>query len=637
MKKIFLRIAAVLLLALMLTGLAFAESEPYFINSNVFYVPEGYYTPSGEYVAPGYYLMDGTYYPLGEYPGEHSPEEPPVSDDPVVSDDPTASDDPPQPSVEPELPAPNPELSDKVIRVGLRYGSDAMDGANLGNNAGSGFYFGYYDSGNKFVPLGYTTQTLISIVKTENVYYGSYGGYTSYFDHLTGASVGVGCYHLQLGGTYSSFAEAQAAAGQYDGGFAAYIGGAYYARIGNYLTRDAAVAAQSSYAANGVTVELAGTSAYGISVVIKGTNKIIFQYDDNGSGTGLGIEPIPAYDGQKCVSDFRNATYYGGFRYERIKGGDLTVVNMVNLEDYVNCVVSQEMSNSWPLEALKAQAVAARSYVVTLKRHSAHHFDVCPTTCCQAYPGTGRIGANTTQAAAETAGIYAWYGNKVAQTFYYSSNGGASESVSVVWGSNQASYPYLVGVIDPYEATVESMISGYNWTRRYTGGELSALMKNKGYTSCSTVVAVKINEYSDVGNPKSVTITDSSGHNFTLTAYQMYRVFGFRSYRYSLDNAEESRLSVNGETQIEGLSGLYAIDGNGDLVPVNNNAYIITGDGTITAADTSGSVTGDVFTFAGKGWGHNIGMSQYGAYAMAKQGYNYVQILQFYYTGITVG
>lgn len=658
MKKRLKRFISVILLLTMLSGIALAAAEPYIDENGVLVVPESYYTDSGIFIPAGYYFPDGSYLPITEDPSTlEDPEDtedpgqgdtPPASDDPAAGDEPEPGDDPavgddpaadedPAVSDDPDQPA-DQEPAEQIIRVGLHYGSGAMDGANLGNSSGaSGFYFGYYDSNNEFVSVAYTGRTTISIVKTENVYYGSYNNYTTYYDHLTGSSVGVGCYHLQLSGRYTAYEDALAIAKQYDGGFVAYISGVYYVRIGNYLNRDAAVAAQSNLAASGVSTELKGTSSYGISVVATGTNTIVFQYDDEGSGTGLGVEPIPVSSDQKCVSVFASVKYFGGFRYERIKGGDLTIVNMVDMEDYVNCVISQEMSNSWPLEALKAQAVAARSYAMTLKRHSAHHFDVCPTTCCQAYPGTGKIGTNTTQAAAETAGVYVWYGESIAQTFYYSSNGGASENVSIVWGSNQANYPYLVGVIDPYEATIESMISGYSWTRQYTGEELAALMKNKGYTSCSTVVAVKINEYSDVGNPKSVTIKDSNGREFTLTAYQMYKVFGFRSYRYELVNAEESQLSINGETTVESLSGLYVLDGNGNLVLVSSDAYVINGDGTITAADTSGTVTGDVFTFAGKGWGHNIGMSQYGAYAMAKLGYTYDQILKFYYTGVTVG
>ena len=69
----------------------------------------------------------------------------------------------------------------------------------------------------------------------------------------------------------------------------------------------------------------------------------------------------------------------------------------------------------------------------------------------------------------QTAGQVCLYNGKVAQTFYYSSNGGASESVSIAWESNQSLYPYLVGVVDPYEA---SLNLDNSWTRTFSSSEL---------------------------------------------------------------------------------------------------------------------------------------------------------------------
>ena len=329
---------------------------------------------------------------------------------------------------------------ERIIRVGLHYGTGAIEGLNFLNEKGSGYRFGYYDASNRFVELGSTGQTAISVAETMNVYYGSYDGYTSYHTAAV-SSIAVGEYHLELPGTYGSFAEAQGAASAYPGGFVACIGGMYYARIGNYTTRDGAVSAQSALAAQGIYVELRGTSGFGVNVVATGTNTILFQYDDLGSGTGLGIEPS-SVNGEKCATWSKDCLYNGGFRFERIGGGKLTVVNILGLEDYVKGVVANEMSDSWPIEALKAQAVAARSYALSLgSKHSAHHFDICFDTDCQAYYGREKAGANSDAAVDQTAGQVCLYNGQVAQTFYYSSNGGASESVSIAWESNQSLYP----------------------------------------------------------------------------------------------------------------------------------------------------------------------------------------------------
>lgn len=543
----------------------------------------------------------------------------------------------------------------RIIRVGLHYGTGAMEGLNLQNTVGSGFRFGYYDSSNRFVELGRTAQTAISVVETMNIYYGSYNSYTSYHTALTGSSIAVGEYHLQLPGSYADFAGAQAAASQYPGGFAAYIGGTYYARVGNYTTSAQANAAMASL---GVAAELKWTSEYGVSVVATGTNTILFQYDDgNGSTTGLGVEPIQT-GSEKCVTLSKGCLYNGGFRFERINGGKLTVANLVGFEDYIEGVVATEMSESWPLEALKAQAVAARSYAISLgTQHGKHHFDICDDVHCQAYTGQTKTGTNTRAAVEQTAGQVALYNGKAAETYYYSSNGGASQSVSVVWGTNQSLYPYLAEVADPYET---SLNLDNSWTRTISSSQIiSALLSGNNVTP--PIVSATVSSYTDAGNPWMFTFTDSAGKSFPVRSGRVYTGLGLPSCRFGFagsgsgqpdpaPSAPPEDVSINGTVTVNGTLGLYAIDGSGNLTPLGGEVYVITDSGTVPlgqgggqttapAGNWSGSATAvnGSFTFSGRGWGHNIGMSQWGAYAMANQGKTYQEILQFYYTGITVG
>ncbi len=540
----------------------------------------------------------------------------------------------------------------RIIRVGLHYGTGAIEGLNLLNNVGSGFRFGYYDGSNRFVELGSTPQTAISVVETMNVYYGIYNGYSSYHTAIT-SSVAVGEYHLQLPGTYSSFAQAQAAASGYLGGFVAYIGGTYYARVGSYTTR---AQAQSAQAALGTACELSWTSEYGVSVVATGTSSILFQYDDKGQGTGLGVEPIQV-GSEKCTTWSKGFHYPGGFRFERINGGKLTVVNIVDFEDYIEGVVGTEMSNSWPVEALKAQAVAARSYAVSLgSKHSAHHFDICDSTDCQAYDGHNGAGSNTHAAVTQTTGLGCVYNGKPAESFYYSSNGGASESVSNVWSSNQSRYPYLVGKVDPYEAS-----AGINntWERSFTSAQLISRLLSKQNVR-GAIVSAAVTAYTEAGNPKTITFTDSTGASYSVDTNLVFQNLGLPSFRFGFaggggtgapaPTTPSSNISINGSTMVNGTAGLYAIDGNGGITALGGDMYIITSSGTsplgqganqnqsyVNNWGSSAVTINGTITFSGRGSGHNIGMSQWGAYAMARQGYNYQQILQFYYTGITVG
>ena len=290
-----------------------------------------------------------------------------------------------------------------MVRVGLFYGGNALSGANLANDVGSGYRFGYFDGDLTFQLLGYTSETTVSMVKTQNVYYGSNVDWSGsgYYDSKT-SDIAVGCYHLQLPQTYATFEEASAAAAQYSDGFPAWIDGRYYVRVGAYLDSTSAQAAQASLGLTGATV--AGTSGAGISVVKTGTNTVLFQFDST-SGLYLAVKP-GRDDTVKAETYFRGYSYFGAFEYRR-NGGDITVVNVLSMDDYLQGVIVQEMSPSWPLEALKAQTVCARSYAygkLQAGKHQSQGFDLCNTTDCQAYVGIANASDNSRRAVEETSG-----------------------------------------------------------------------------------------------------------------------------------------------------------------------------------------------------------------------------------------
>lgn len=510
-----------------------------------------------------------------------------------------------------------------TIRVGLAQGSGALPGANLLNSVGSGYRLGHFSDGLSFVQLGYTYETAISVVKTQNVYYDG----KNYVNAASGAA--VGSYHIQLPGVYTDFEEATLAAGQ-TGGFPAWINGTYYVRMGAYCSGGEATQALAACVVPGASI--VGTSAGGMSVVKTGTSTVIFQFDSGSANGMMGIQP-----GLDVMADqttwFAGYRYYGSFRYQRIGGGDLTVVNILDRESYINCVISQEMSNSWPLEALKAQAVVARSYAaVSATRHKSQGFDLCNTTHCQAYPGMSRIGTNTARAATETAGQYVRYGGEIVETYYFSSDGGATEDAKNVWTSSR---PYLIGVIDPWEASVANKIPNYNWSITYTKAELEQKLR-AGNRPIGSLASVVVNP-TPTGNAKSVTFTDTAGKSWTISG-DSARIFikpSNGSVRYRLESGGSGGYNVNGESFISSVTGAYAIDGSGNVRQVEAGAYVITGSG-VQALPPATGVGGDSYTFVGSGWGHNVGMSQWGAYAMATAGKTYSEILKFYYTGVEV-
>lgn len=524
--------------------------------------------------------------------------------------------------------------SDEMVRVGLFYGDGALSTANLENSSGSGYRFGYYDSTDRFVTLGSTQETQISMLKTQNIYLKDDLYYPSDPGNTTAT---IGCYHLQLPEMYSSFQEAQAEAEGFFNAFPAWIYGQYVVRIGSYPTRDAAQDAGANLDIGSTSI--VGTSSYGISVTHSKTANILFQFDSGDSQTFV-VNPDLS-DRAKSVTWFKGYRYYGDFFYERIDGGNLTVSNYLSMDDYVKGILPYEMSASWPLEALKAQAVCARTYTLaaTGNRHRSQNFDICNTTCCQVYRGTNSSSATTDRAVEETSGIYAFYNGALAQTFYYSSNGGASEDVRNVWGST-SNLPYLSGVKDPYEETIASTIRGYHWSVSFTSEKLTSMLQAKGY-SCSTIVDLKVTQFTPLGNVFSIAFVDRTGNIFPFTKERARTILGLKSLRFQISSGGSSvgdayYVDENGNT-LSGLSELWSIGETGASSKLpDSGLYAITASGStpLSSGSNGGSTAAGLFAVTGSGNGHHVGMSQWGAYAMAKQGFTYDEILKFYFVGI---
>ena len=145
------------------------------------------------------------------------------------------------------------------------------------------------------------------------------------------------------------------------------------------------------------------------------------------------------------------------------KGGNVQIVVHVYMEDYMLGVLPYEMDNSFPLEALKAQAVAARTYALKKMSVQAATYDVVDTTSDQVYNGTPSGNARCAQAVQETSGIVGTVGGEYMASYYTASNGGQTESVKNAWGSG--SYSYLQVKDDPYDlrngATIEKSVTFY--------------------------------------------------------------------------------------------------------------------------------------------------------------------------------
>ena len=374
-----------------------------------------------------------------------------------------------------------------------------------------------------------------------------------------------------------------------------------------------------------------------VTITDAGTGTAIYTgKDDN-----LALRPN---GGQAKCQD----TSYRGDLVFAASGGQLTVMNYIGIEDYVKGVLPNEMVPSWHIEALKAQAVCARSYALSSinKHQSRYGFDVCDGTDCQVYQGTTRATSQSDSAVQATEGEYLVHNGKLAAGYFFSSDGGATEDAVNVWGNEIG---YLKGVPDPYE-DLDNAANG-RWSKTLTASEVAEKLRSAGY-SIGTVKNISITKRTPMDNVNEVTITDTAGSKVVLKRQACRAVFNVNSIRYSINgdsgaapeksesssNSNTSATSNTTETQpqpqqpstvyISGTSALgpaprFSVGALGALNPL----YYI--GASYFATTTS-------FTFTGTGWGHNVGMSQYGAKGMAEQGFNYREILSYYFTDIEI-
>lgn len=519
-----------------------------------------------------------------------------------------------------------------TVKVGLKYGSGGLFSANLENAVGRGYEFGYFDAGRSFVSLGETGETTISMTAAGTVYLDDAGNYTQ-----SGGSRVLGPWHVEKSG-FASIREAQAAANSYPNAYPAYLSGDCVLRIGSYADRQAAESAAAQFGGQAVS-----SSATGVLVTRTKSDQILFEFDCRGA-VNLGI--LPKGQGGATETWFKGYKYAGGFEYPRVTGGSLNVINVVPLEDYVKGVVPYEMPGSWPLEALKAQAVCARNFVGRSTKHlNRYGFDVCNTTDCQMYCGRGSgktaPTSRTNEAVDATAGLRMYYGSELVEAVYHSSDGGATEDAANVWGGD---VPYLKGKLDPYESMTQ--IPNYNYSVHYTMSELTWILQNSN-RKIGNVCQVEISERTPNGNVKKVTFTDTAGKKLVVTGDSARTVFysstygkSVRSLRFDLagGGSTPSDITINhAGNRVNGLNGLSVLSGQGTLSHLKGDqATVITSSGRGQVGGSTSVQSGDGITITGTGNGHNVGMSQYGAKAMAEQGFSYQDILKFYYTDVTI-
>ena len=317
-----------------------------------------------------------------------------------------------------------------------------------------------------------------------------------------------------------------------------------------------------------------GSSSKGI------TSKTIVAKIVNGSitidGKTYGSAVILSSD--KAIS--LNQKQYLGQICLTLEKDKIRVINRIDLEDYVAGVIGAEISGGAPIEALKAQAVATRTYTLSMinkNKHRNDNYDLCSTTHCQVYSGLKDQTANSKKAAKDTAGEVMTYKSQLIEAYYASFCGGITESAGNMWVTD---LEYLRPKADNYcintELTPKWSHKHLNWEKVFTYKDLQRLLGRK------KVRDIAINKFNSSARVQELDVRSTP-----------------------------KNMVIKGQGEIR------------RMLDLPSNLFLIEKD--------KGKVK-----IIGNGYGHGVGLCQIGAIARANAGHSYKEILDFYYPGARV-
>ena len=347
----------------------------------------------------------------------------------------------------------------------------------------------------------------------------------------------------------------------------------------------------------------------------------------DGFGIDTCIIPIDFSSGGTIRYDGK--PYRGGLCFYPAGNGRMNIINCIGLEDYLYGVLNSELGSQNPLEALKAQAVAARSFTVSnTGKHKGEGFDLCPDAHCQVYKGYSDEYPETNRAVDETSGLTLTYGGETVSGHYFKNSGGHTQSVSDVWGADA---PYLTGVKDEYSPE-------YRWDYTMSFQEAGRKLEAAGY-DIGKLKAAAITARSLSGAVSSMEFTGARG-TAELKNERIRAVFGSVNIK-SLNFSFRSGTAGEYSGQSEDVFILGAGGAVGKLKP--GDIYVLSGGVVSKMTDYRPVCDGEVETvtdgtivFSGTGFGHGVGMPQDSAVEMADQGFSYDEILSYFFTGISI-
>ena len=271
--------------------------------------------------------------------------------------------------------------------------------------------------------------------------------------------------------------------------------------------------------------------------------------------------------------------YSGLINIQNLKN-EIFVVNTIGIEKYLTSVVGSEMPHRWPLEALKAQSIASRTYA--LKKTGNDLYDIDSTQIDQVYNGLESKTYKTNKAVKETRSLIITHKNKLINALFHSSSAGMTENSEDVWSNK---YPYLTSVKD-----FDQKNPKLYWKKIFSKNELQLLFPKIG-----GIKDIQILDITKTGRVKNIKLIGNYG-SLDFSGTNLRKKMGLKStlFRFKfikVDNVKEKNKSNN-----------------------LNESLIISGMGA----------------------GHGVGMSQWGAKYLAMRGYKAKDILEYFYKGIQI-
>ncbi len=440
---------------------------------------------------------------------------------------------------------------------------------------------------------------------------------------------------------YNSYQEAKQVAKQYEeSGILTYVGSTYehrwrvyFGTVTNYLAAEQLVDTIKEQEKKS-SLEIVEDSGYGL--LVEGSFGTIF-IDVDEQYAYPQFRPLTTYkSGVKCI-DMDSRVYRGRIEIGRYGKTTLTAVNILPIEEYLYSVVPSEMPNTWHEEALKAQAICSRSYALIKAGYGGASnakkgYKMVDTVSSQVYKGFLAESIKVRKIVDETKGQMVYYNNKVIPTYFFATSGGSTESSEDVWSVRQ---PYLQSVPDFYEGDAFRV----SWQVTMTKDKISSLLLEQGIKIGSLLDLTSV-KYSATGRINTLQAT-SFDRFITLQGTTIRTGLNLYSTKFKIVKKGEipdviSVLSVNGISNGR-ISEMYVASASGvEKASKELEQYIVQSDSNLWNYPRLAPTESNEFLFAGMGYGHGVGMSQYGAKGMAEAGFTYKEIIEYYFTGAVV-